>query len=306
MRIIRERSYKYNEELAAINEELAATNEEYLAANEELGAANEELATTNEELLEAEENIRRSEKLFRSIALNIPGSLIIVIDRNHRYVTIEGDIMEKMGYDRHRYEGKHPAEISPERYEASKSLYDRVLAGEKFSVERKAETSEYYLIHFVPLKNDDDLVESALIIALDINEIKQAEEKSAKLAAIVETTDDAIISKTTESVVTSWNAAAEWMFGYIAEEMIGQTIYKIIPEDREDEEPRILARLRTGKRVDHFETKRLTKDGQLLDVYLTISRLWTSRNRSSVCRRSRGISPLKNRKNNVKMTLSVW
>lgn len=142
---------------------------------------------------------------------------------------------------------------------------------EKFSIERKAETGEFYLIHFVPLKNDDNIVESGLIITLDITEIKQAEEKSAKLAAIVETSDDAIVSKTLESVVTSWNAAAERMFGYTAEEMIGQTIYKIIPQDRQNEEPRILSRLSTGERVDHFETRRLTKDGRLLDVSLTIS-----------------------------------
>jgi PAS domain S-box-containing protein len=203
--------------------------------------------------------------------LNIPGSLIIVIDREHRYVAIEGDIMEKLGYDRRDYEGKHPSEISPERYEASKTLYERVLAGEKFSIERKAETGEYYLVHFVPLRHDDGTIESGLIIALDVTEIKQAEEKSAKLAAIVETSDDAIVSKTLESVVTSWNASAERMFGFTEKEMIGQTIYKIIPEDRHDEEPNILARLRTGERVDHFETQRLTKDGRLLDVSLTVS-----------------------------------
>lgn len=260
-----------NEELAAINEELAATNEEYLAANEELAAANEELETTNEELRVTQENLRRSEKLFRSIALNVPNSLIIVIDQDHRYVMIEGDIMKKMGYDRHDYEGKHPTQVSPERYEVSRPLYERVLSGEKFSIERKTETGEFYLVHFVPLKDDYGVVESGLIIALDITEIKQAEEKSAKLAAIVETSDDAIVSKTLESVVTSWNSAAERMFGYTAAEMIGQTIYKIIPKDRQEEEPRILARLRTGERVDHFETKRLTKSGRLLDVSLTIS-----------------------------------
>ena len=253
-----------NEELAAINEELASTNEEYLAANEEL-------ATTNEELLETQDNLRRSEKLFRSIALNIPGSLLIVIDRHHRYVAIEGDIMDKMGFDRRDYEGKHPAEISPERYEAARPLYERVLAGEMFSVERKSETGEYYLVHFVPLKDEDGTVESGLIITLDVTEMKQAEEKSAKLAAIVETSDDAIVSKTLESIITSWNSSAERMFGYTAEEMIGQSIYRIIPEDRHDEEPRILALLRTGERVDHFETRRLTKDGRLLDVSLTIS-----------------------------------
>jgi len=260
-----------NEELAAINEELASTNEEYLAANEELATANEELAMANEELLEARDGLRRSEKLFRSIALNIPGSLLIVIDRHHRYVAIEGDIMGRMGFDRRNYEGKHAAEISAERYEAAKPLYERVLAGEKFSVERKSETGEYYLVHFVPLKDEDGIVESGLIITLDITEIKQAEEKSAKLAAIVETSDDAIVSKTPESVVTSWNASAERMFGYSAEEMIGQSIYRIIPKDRHDEEPRILAQLRTGERVDHFETQRITKDGRLLDVSLTIS-----------------------------------
>jgi PAS domain S-box-containing protein len=102
-------------------------------------------------------------------------------------------------------------------------------------------------------------------------ELLEAQKSLATLATIVETSYDAIISKTLESVVTSWNAAAERMFGYKAEEMIGETIYKIIPEDRHDEEPKILARLRTGERVQHFETKRLTKDRHLLDVSLTIS-----------------------------------
>ncbi len=259
--------------------ELAAANEELSAANEELAAMNEEVATTNEELSETQHNLirlntdlARSEKLFRSIVLNIPGALIIVIDKDHRYLTIEGDIMEKMGYDRKNYEGKHPTEIGPpERYEASKHLYERVMAGEKFSVERKAETGEDYMVHFVPLKNDDNQVYAGLIIALDVSDIKQAEEKSAKLAAIVESSDDAIISKTPESVITSWNAAAERMFGYTADEIVGETIYKLIPPERHEEEPRILARLKGGERVQHFETQRQTKDGRLLDVSLTIS-----------------------------------
>ncbi|MDB5011026.1 MAG: yycG 6, partial [Mucilaginibacter sp.] len=204
----------------------------------------------------------------------IPKSLIIVIDNDHRFVTIEGDIMEKMGYDRKDYEGKHPTEIGPpERYEASRPLYERVMAGERFSVERKAEGGENYMVHFVPLKNDEEQVEAGLIIAMDITDIKQAEEKSAKLAAIVESSDDAIISKTLESMITSWNNSAERIFGYTADEIIGQTIYKLIPPERHDEEPLILSRLKRGERVEHFETKRVTKDGRLLDVSLTISPL---------------------------------
>jgi PAS domain S-box-containing protein len=106
---------------------------------------------------------------------------------------------------------------------------------------------------------------------LDITEMKFAEEKSAKLAAIIASSDDAIISKTLESVITSWNDSAQRMFGYAAEEMIGETIYKLIPNDRQEEEPLILGRLRSGERVEHFETKRLTKEGKLLDVSVSVS-----------------------------------
>jgi len=106
---------------------------------------------------------------------------------------------------------------------------------------------------------------------LDITELKRAEEESAKLAAIITSSDDAIISKTLDSVITSWNSSAQRIFGYTAEEMIGETIYKLIPADRQDEETEIIERLRKGEHVDHFETKRLTKDGRLIDVSLTIS-----------------------------------
>ncbi|WP_316814296.1 PAS domain S-box protein [Pedobacter heparinus] len=104
-----------------------------------------------------------------------------------------------------------------------------------------------------------------------IAQLKLAEEKSARLAAIVETSDDAIISKNLNSIITSWNNSAQRIFGYTAEEMIGQSILKLIPDDRIQEEPHILKRLKSGERVDHFETKRLTKDKKLIDVSLSIS-----------------------------------
>jgi two-component system sensor histidine kinase VicK len=106
---------------------------------------------------------------------------------------------------------------------------------------------------------------------VDITESKLAAEKSAMLAAIVASSNDAIISKNFDSIITSWNDAAERLFGYTAAEMIGESILKLIPPDRLEEEPQILGRLRRGERVVHFETKRRTKDGSLLDVSLTIS-----------------------------------
>lgn len=93
----------------------------------------------------------------------------------------------------------------------------------------------------------------------------------AWLAAIVASSADAIVSKTLEGIVTSWNASAERIFGYSADEMIGQSILKIIPSDRLDEETLILTSIRRGQRLEHFETVRRRKDGALIDVSLTAS-----------------------------------
>jgi PAS domain S-box-containing protein len=105
----------------------------------------------------------------------------------------------------------------------------------------------------------------------DVSEQRRAEDASRHLAAIVEGSDDAILSKNLEGVITSWNRGAERIFGYTADEVVGRSIMIIIPPDRQTEETEILRRLRRGERIDHFETVRRRKDGTLLDVSLTIS-----------------------------------
>ena len=105
----------------------------------------------------------------------------------------------------------------------------------------------------------------------DVTERKTAEEVSSHLAAIVESSHDAIISKSLEGIILSWNKGAERIFGYSAEEVIGKPINILIPRDRVEEEPTILARLQRGERVDHYETVRQTKDGRLIYVSLAIS-----------------------------------
>jgi len=104
-----------------------------------------------------------------------------------------------------------------------------------------------------------------------MSEPRQAEEITGLLAAIVSSSDDAIISKNLDGIITSWNKSAERIFGYPPEEAIGQNITLIIPVERHAEESDILGRLRRGERVDHFHTVRRRKDGSLLDVSLTIS-----------------------------------
>ncbi len=105
----------------------------------------------------------------------------------------------------------------------------------------------------------------------DIAAKKQIEQVSSRLAAIVESSDDAIVSKDINGVIQSWNEAAERMFGWSAEEAVGRHITLIIPTERHHEEDRVLERIRAGLKVDHFETIRVRKDGRLLDVSLTVS-----------------------------------
>src|SRR6185436_1815867 len=91
------------------------------------------------------------------------------------------------------------------------------------------------------------------------------------LSSIIESSDDAIVSKDLDGIVTSWNRGAERMFGWLAEDMVGRSIRTIIPPDRQSEEDDVLARVRGGERVDHFETVRMRRDGSLVDISLTVS-----------------------------------
>jgi PAS domain S-box-containing protein len=105
------------------------------------------------------------------------------------------------------------------------------------------------------------------------------QDAQALLASIVESSDDAIISKTLDGIITSWNRGAERLFGYKAQEIIGKPIDLIIPPERHDEERSILARLRRGERIDHYETVRVARDGRLIDLSLTISPIRDGRGR---------------------------
>ena len=114
-------------------------------------------------------------------------------------------------------------------------------------------------------------VTGAINLVTDNTERKLSEKAKADLAAIVESSDDAIVSKDLDGIVRSWNRGAERIFGYSAEEMIGQSITRIVPPDLHNEEKEILKSLRRGDGVDHYETVRLTKGGRRLDMSLTIS-----------------------------------
>jgi PAS domain S-box-containing protein len=122
-----------------------------------------------------------------------------------------------------------------------------------------------------PIRDPQGKLVGVVLVFRDITERRRAEESRTRLAAIVESSEDAIIGKTLDGIITSWNQGAERLYGYTAAEMVGQSLARLIPPDLPDDLPQLLARLRRGERIAHYETQRLAKDGTRLDVSLTIS-----------------------------------
>ena len=122
-----------------------------------------------------------------------------------------------------------------------------------------------------PIRSPTGEITGAAKVIRNIRDRLRAEEARGRLAAIVDSSDDAIVSKTLDGIVTSWNRGAERLFGYSAAEAIGQSILLIVPADRHSEEADVLRRIRGGQSVDHFETVRRRKDGTQIEISLTVS-----------------------------------
>jgi PAS domain S-box-containing protein len=224
------------------------------------------------------EEIARAKEAEIDLVMNSTPFMMVRCSRDLRYRYVSPAYARKVARPPAEFVGRLIGEIIGEdNLAALRPHIDRVLAGERvewqsemrYAVGGKCIVQGSYL----PERDAFGEVVGWVGSLVDITDRDAAEQAARRLASIVESSDDAIISKNLDGVVTSWNAAAERLFGYAADEMIGRPITTIIPDDRQDEEPRILSRLRRGERVDHFETVRRRKDGRLIDVSLTISPL---------------------------------
>jgi two-component system, chemotaxis family, CheB/CheR fusion protein len=229
------------------------------------------------ELKEAEAAVRASEARYRSLFASTDEGFCVIekvegepdAPLDFRYVEANPAFATQSGVS--GVVGKTIREVFPGEPEAWFHTYDAILrTGEPIRFERGL-VSQGRVLELYAFRIEDDSQRRVAVIFKDITARKQAAEAQARLAAIVASSDDAIVSKDLNGVITSWNGGAERLFGYTAEEAVGQPITLLIPPERFDEEGVILERIRRADVVEHFETVRRRKDGTLFHASVTVS-----------------------------------
>ena len=213
---------------------------------------------------------RESEEKYRALVEQAADG-ITICDAQGNILEVNARACEIFGYTCEEMVSRNVADFMPAKdLPISPLNFKELLAGETILSERQVRRKDGRL---VLLEISAKMLEDGRLQAIvrDITERRQAEQMRAQLAAIVECSDDAIISKTLNGVITSWNNGAERIYGYSAEEAIGLPIYLIVPADRGDEVEQMLEKIRSRKSVKNFETVRQHKDGRLIDVSITIS-----------------------------------
>jgi PAS domain S-box-containing protein len=234
--------------------------------------------------------IAESRELFR-VTLRSIGDAVITTDINGCVTYINGVGEALTGWSQEEARGQPLQDVFhivnevtrlPVQNPAIRALRDGVVVGlANHTVLIKKNGEECPIDDSAaPIRDEQGHVSGCVLIFRDVTVQRQVEREKANqlhtarlLAAIVQSSNDAIISKSLDGIIQSWNAAAERLFGYTAEQAIGQHISLVIPPDRIAEEDEIIARLRAGQRIEHYETERVRSDGQRLNVSLTISPL---------------------------------
>ena len=232
-----------------------------------------------------EQALRESEELYRS-TFDLAAVGVAHVSPDGRWLRVNNKFCEIVGYSEDELlkmtfkQITHPQDVGEDLAQA-----ERLRAGtsETYSTEKRyihRDGSPVWVnLTVSPVRGQVHELRHFITVIEDITERKRIEEARFRLAAIVESSDDAIVSKDLNGVITSWNEAAVRIFGFAPEEAIGRPITIIIPPELQDEEKQILKRLRNDERIQHYETIRVSKSGKKLNVSLTISPVKDSKNR---------------------------
>ncbi|MFN2533290.1 MAG: chemotaxis protein CheB [Pyrinomonadaceae bacterium] len=271
------------EELQASNEELQSANEELQSINEELETSKEELESTNEELITVnEEMVNRNAELSRlnSDIVNLQSSInvaILLLGRDlsiRRFTQPVEKLFNLLTSDIGRHIGVIKENFNFPGLEKLISEVIESLAGQDREVQDA--NGRWFLLRVRPYMTIDNKIDGAVLMLVDITTQKQAEEVKGRLAAIIQSSNDAIISKDLNGIIATWNHGAQNLFGHTAQEAIGKPITMLIAPERMHEEPGILERIRQGKQVGYYETIGMRKDGTSVNISLAVSPIFDS------------------------------
>ena len=282
----RERLRDATEALEATHEELQSANEEYLSVNEELQSANEELESSKEELQSLNEELQtinaelnqRNESLVRSSSdlANLFDSTAIAtlfLDNALRIRRFTPQVLEIFKV-REGDEGRPITDIVTRLERDGLGDDVRQVLRTLAPIEREvamAAQDTVYLMRVRPYRDTNNAVDGAVITFVDISERKRNEQARSRLAAIVESSQDAIVAHDLAGIVTSWNAAAEALYGYSAAEAIGQSLSGLLRVPSLDDPAGMLARIGRGERIDRADQVRTNKAGEVIDLSITAS-----------------------------------
>ena len=256
-----------NEEVMSMNEELQSTNEELETSREELQSLNEELSTLNSQLQDKVNDLEVTTDDLNNLltSTNIATIFMSADFRIKRFTPATTELLNVISSDIGR-----PLEDITRKFTDNLLFEDaqqvlRTLV--PVASEIRSDAGRWYTRRIHPYRTQDNKIEGVVVTFSDVTELKKAQHRIEKYAAIVESSQDAILSKTLDGTITSWNKGAELLYGYTAEEMIGQPITLIVPKANHEEIKSILKKLAQGKAVNVLETERISKDG---------TRIWTS------------------------------
>jgi PAS domain S-box-containing protein len=227
----------------------------------------------------AEAALRESEWRYHEIFDNVLDSLYLLEvteDGRFRNLEINPAFEKSTGLPRTKLIGKFIEETVPEEVASLVITKYRRCIEAGHPIEEEVELDlpsgrNYYRSTLIPARDETGRIYRIIGISRDITERKQAEQKIIQLAAIVEYSDDAIIGKTLDGIITTWNRGAETIYGYCESEIIGKSISILMPPDKEDDMPVILEKIKRGEHIEHYETVRRRNDGKNIHVSLTIS-----------------------------------
>lgn len=232
------------------------------------------------ERVRSEQALRESEERIRAI-ISQSATGIVQYELDGRFSLVNRRFCEIVGYSESELFDLRMQDITyPDDQRDTIQLFETMLAtGESFEIEQRYIRKDGSLVWVTNSASgvrdrSAGRIRRAVSVVTDISERKRAQEVERRLAAIIASSDDAILSTDLNMMITSWNTGAERLYGHSPEEAIGQSVMMLVPDDRSEEEPAILAQIRAGQKVEPYETKRRRKNGQLVDVLLSVSPIY--------------------------------